>query len=450
MTTLPAILGGTPIRHVPFPQRRTMGSEERAAVLAVMDSDCLSGFIGAHGEGFLGGVQVRAFENAWAEQYGFRHAVSVNSLTSGLIAALGAVGVGPGDEVICSPFTMSASATCALFWGAVPVFADIDPVTFCLEPASVATRISPRTRAIVAVHLFGHPADMDGLLALAKPRGIAVVEDAAQAPGVFYHGQPVGAIGTCGGFSLNYHKHIHTGEGGMLVTHDDTVARRLQLIRNHGENLPDGWPQTDPGTTDAIGTMNRGGESCSFGGNYRLTELQAAIGIAQLKRLDGLLAHRQRIASHVTAQLAGRIGITPPVVAADCTHAWYVYPIRYESAVVGLSRALFVRAVNAELPVPRDFEATALVAGYVRPLYLNRLYQERRAFAHGHFPFDSVPTVNYTPGLCPVAERMYEHELLLCPLVREPLIPADLDDFVQAVDRVLTHVPLIQKRLGDG
>ncbi len=437
MTTLPAILGGTPLRNQSFPPRRTMGAEERAAVLAVLDSDCLSGFIGAAGVGFLGGPQVRAFEAAWAERYGFRHAISVNSWTSGLVAALGAVGVGPGDEVICSPYTMSASATCALFWGAVPVFADIDPVTFCLDPVAVAAKISPRTRAIVAVHLFGHPADMDGLLAVARPRGIAVVEDAAQAPGASYHGQPVGAIGACGGFSLNYHKHIHTGEGGVLVAEDDEVAKRLQLIRNHGENLPGEWP-------------GDGSSYCSFGGNYRLTELQAAIGLAQLQRLDGLLAHRERLAAHLSARLAAHPGIIPPVVAADCTSAWYVYPIRYEAEVVGLSRSLFMRAVNAELPAPRDFEATPLVAGYVRPLYLNRIYQERRAFAHSHFPFDLAPTVRYDQGLCPVAERMYERELLLCPLVREPLTIQDVDDFASAVERVLTHAPLIRERLGDG
>ncbi len=434
MTSLPAILGGVPIRRTPFPPRRTMGTEERAAVLAVLDSDCLSGFIGAAGEGFLGGPQVRAFESAWADQYGFRHAVSVNSWTSGLVAALGAVGVGPGDEVICSPFTMSASATCALFWGAVPVFADIDPVTFCLDPASVAAKCSPRTRAIVVVHLFGHPADMDGILAVARRANIAVVEDAAQAPGARYHGQPVGALGACGGFSLNYHKHIHTGEGGMLVTQDDAIAKRLQLIRNHGENLPDHWP---------IDT-----DTCLFGGNYRLTELQAAIGIAQLQRLEGLLAHRQALATYLSAQLSGYPGIVPPVVAEDCTHSWYVYPIRYDAETVGLSRSLFVQAVNAELPLPHDFEATALVGGYVRPLYLNRVYQERRAFAHGHFPFDRSPLVSYEAGLCPVAERMSERELLLCPIVREPLCTHDLDDLVAAIDRVLTHAPMIQTQVG--
>ena len=433
MNTRPAILGGTPIRQTPFPPRRTMGAAERAAALAVIDSDCLSGFIGAPGEGFLGGPQVRAFESAWASRYGFRHAVSVNSWTSGLVAALGAVGVGPGDEVICSPFTMSASATCALFWGAVPVFADIDPITFCLDPASVAAKISPRTRAIVVVHLFGHPAEMDGLLAIARPRNIAIVEDAAQAPGARYHGRPVGAIGACGGFSLNYHKHIHTGEGGMLVTEDDTIARRLQLIRNHGENLPEDWSREHDGW-------------CAFGGNYRLTELQAAIGIAQLQHLEGLLAHRQSLAEALTQRLAGYPGITPPTVAAHCTSAWYVYPIRYDAEVAGLPRALFVQAVNAELPAPRDFEATALIAGYVRPLYLNRLYQERRAFAHGHFPFDLAPTVRYDPGLCPVAERMHTHELLLSPLVREPLTSYDLEDFVLAIERVLTHAPLIRAR----
>ncbi|CAK0744048.1 DegT/DnrJ/EryC1/StrS family aminotransferase [Gammaproteobacteria bacterium] len=443
MRSLPAILGGVPLRSIPFPPRRTMGSEERDAAIAVIDSDCLSGFIGARGENFLGGPQVRAFEAAWADKYHFRHSISVNSWTSGLVAALGAVGISPGDEVICSPFTMSASATCALFWGAIPVFADIDPVTFCLDPISVAACISPRTRAIVAVHLFGHPADMDSLLAIARPRGIAVVEDAAQAPGVFYHGQPVGAIGDCGGFSLNYHKHIHTGEGGMLVTQDDAVAQRLRLIRNHGENLPEDWPLE---SCSAAGSTALADWS-SFGGNYRLTEVQAAIGVVQLQRLDRLLAHRQALANHLTKRLAGRPGIMPPVVASNCSHAWYVYPIRYAACQVGLSRTLFTRAVNAELPVPQNFEATGLLAGYVRPLYLSRMYQERRAFARGHFPFERAPTVSYAPGLCPVAERMHEHELLLCPLVREPLTPTDLDDFINAVDRVLENATLIQDRL---
>ncbi|MEI6414533.1 MAG: DegT/DnrJ/EryC1/StrS family aminotransferase, partial [Pseudomonadota bacterium] len=158
--SLPAILGGSPVRTQPFPSRRTMGAEERAAVLEVMDSDVLSAFIGGAGPLFLGGPKIRAFEQAWAERYGFRHAVSVNSWTSGLVMAIGAVGIEPGDEVICSPYTMSASATCALFYGGIPVFADIDPDTCCLDPKSVATRITERTRAIVVVHLFGHPADM--------------------------------------------------------------------------------------------------------------------------------------------------------------------------------------------------------------------------------------------------------------------------------------------------
>ena len=433
MTKLPAILGGTRVRHLPFPPRRTMGDAERAAVLAVLDSDCLSGFIGASGAGFFGGPKVREFELSWANQYQFRHAISVNSWTSGLIISLGAVGIGPGDEVICSPFTMSASATCALFWGAIPVFADIDPNTFSLDPKSVAERITPRTRAIVVVHLFGHPAAMDELLAISRHRGIAIIEDAAQSPGAFYHGKPVGALGDCGGFSLNYHKHIHTGEGGIIVTNDDLLAQRCQLIRNHGENVPEYFPGPDFNV---------------FGGNYRLTELQAAIGITQLQRLENLLLQRRQLAEYLTARLASFPGITPPVVAENCTHSWYVYPIRYSATAVGLTRDLFVRAVNAELPASANFEDTALISGYVKPLYFNRIYQERRAFAHSQFPFNLAPQVNYEPGICPVAERMHQEELLLCPLVREPLTTADLDDFTQAIERVLDFAPLIRDRSG--
>src|SRR5690606_15369733 len=199
----------------------------------------LSGFLGAGGAAFNGGEEVKKFERAWADKYGFKHAISVNSWTSGLMVAVGAVGVEPGDEVICSPYTMSASATAALFYGGVPIFADLDPNNYCLDPVSIEARITERTKAIIVVHLFGGSADMDAIMEIARPRGIKVIEDAAQAPGVYYKGRPVGAIGDIGGFSLNYHKHIHAGEGGLLVTNDDELAIRSQLIRNHGENALD-------------------------------------------------------------------------------------------------------------------------------------------------------------------------------------------------------------------
>lgn len=433
MSMRPAILGGEPIRREPFSKRRTMGAAEKAAALAVLDTDCLSGFLGAPGPHFDGGTQVRAFETAWGGMVGTAHSLSFNSLTTGLTAAMGAIGLEPGDEVICPPYTMSASATAALFYGGVPVFADVDPETFCIAPAAVAASITPRTRAVVAVHLFGHPAEMDALLALCEPRGIAVIEDAAQAPGCRYQGRPVGSLGTIGGFSLNYHKHIHTGEGGVMTTHDAAIAHRLSLIRNHGENAV----AADISDADLAGTI---------GSNYRLTEIQAAIGSAQLPRLAGILARRRALAARLTGRLRGLPGIGPAVTKPGCEHGFYVYPIRYDADQTGLPRGRFLRAVAAELPAPTGWETTPLAEGYVKPLYLAPIYQRRIALGRGGFPFNLNTGANYRKGLCPVTERAYERTLLVTPLVREPLTERDVDDFADAIEKVLAHAGEIRAR----
>jgi perosamine synthetase len=436
MRTKPAILGGAKVREKPFERRQTMGEAEKEAAIRVIESDVLSAFIGSDGKFFRGGKEVRKFEDQWAARYGFGHAISVNSWTSGLVAAIGAIGIGPGDEVICSPYTMSASATCALFYGGIPIFADINPDSFCLDPASIEASITPRTKAIVVVHLFGRPANMDAIMLIARRHGLHVIEDAAQAPGVLYKGKPVGGIGDIGGFSLNFHKHIHTGEGGMLVTNNADLARRCELIRNHGENAVDG---TDENLTNAIG------------GNYRLTELQAAIGSEQLKKLDGYISERRKLADHVRDRLQGAPGLRVQSHPEDADHAYYLLPLHYDAKSIGISRNLFVKAVLAELPNPEGFEGTALTEGYVRPLYLSRIYQEKVAIGKNGFPFNINHDVeyNYSKGICPVAERMYENELMLSPIVREPLDLNAMDDLVDAIEKVLENVPDIRDRYAD-
>ncbi|MGZ8221951.1 MAG: DegT/DnrJ/EryC1/StrS family aminotransferase [Methylobacter sp.] len=422
-----AIAGGTPVRTTPFVGRRTMGELEKQAVIEVIDSDQLSAFFGSPGEQWLGGPKVKQFERKWADRYGFKHAISVNSWTTGLITAVGAVGIEPGDEVIVSPYTMSATATAILFYGGIPVFADVDSDTFNITAATIEARITPRTKAIMLVHIFGQVCDMDPIMALARRHNLKVIEDAAQAPGVHYKGRPVGAIGDVGGFSLNYHKHIHTGEGGMLVTNDDQIALRCQMIRNHAENL------TEAQGVDDLSNM--------IGSNYRLTELQAAIGCVQLDRLDGYLQHRKRLAHYLDEQLTGIDGLTAPVLAEGAEHAYYVYPIKYDAEVTGVDRALFVRAVNAELPAPGSAEQVGLAPAYVRPLYLAPLYQKKIALGSKGFPWSMNPTVDYDygKGLCPVVERLHEQEMLMTMLVREPLKEADIDDFVAAIKKVLRH-----------
>lgn len=432
MKDLPAILGGDKVREKPFPRRITMGDEEKKAVQEVMDSDVLSAFFGSPGELFLGGPKIKEFENHWARDFGFKYAISVNSWTSGLMIALGSVGIEPGDEVICSSYTMSASASCCFFYGAIPVFADIDPQNYCIDPKSFEKLITPRTKAIIVVHLFGGPADMDAILAIAKKHGIKVIEDAAQAPGVKYNGKPVGCLGDIGGYSLNYHKHIHTGEGGMLATNDPEIAKIARAIRNHGENTIE--------TESPENFVNY------VGGNFRLTELQAAIGIEQLKKLNKYVATRQSLASRFTEGLNKIDGLNANQNDLD-NNAYYLYPFKYDSKVIGLSRNLFVKSVLAELPDPVDFEDTALAGGYLKPLYLNPIYQKQIAIGKKGFPFNFNEGVkyNYSKGICPVAERLYERELVLSPLIREPLELGDVDDILSAINKVISSADQIKK-----
>ncbi|MBT6230762.1 MAG: DegT/DnrJ/EryC1/StrS family aminotransferase, partial [Candidatus Scalindua sp.] len=234
-----AINGGKPVRVKPWLDNFTTSEEEKQAVLRVMDSGYLSLFEGSHTPdapfSFKGGPEVQALENEWSDYYDVKHSVSVNSATSGLYAAIGALEIGYGDEVIVSPYTMSACAIAPLIYGAIPVFADVELESGSLDPKSISERVTPRTKAILVVHQFGIPADMDAIMAIAKEHGLKVIEDCAQAHGAKYKDRYVGTIGDIGVFSLNVNKTIQTGEGGVCITNDDDLAYRLQLIRNHGE-----------------------------------------------------------------------------------------------------------------------------------------------------------------------------------------------------------------------
>jgi dTDP-4-amino-4,6-dideoxygalactose transaminase len=416
-----ALLGGTKTRTAPFPAYRTIGEEEKRAVMEVMDSGVLSQFLGTWSPDFFGGPRVQKLEKEWAAYFKVKHAVSMNSATSGLYAAVGAAGVGPGDEVIVSPYTMAASATAALVYGAIPVFADIDPEIFCLDPASIRARITPRTKAIIAVDIFGHPAAFDAIMAIAREHNLVVIEDTAQAPGATYHGRYAGTLGHMGVFSLNYHKTIHSGEGGVVVTDDDRFAERLQLIRNHAEVVVRGKGVTD------LNNM--------IGFNYRMTELEAAIASEQLKKLERLVVPRVEAADFLTERLKRIPGLTPPVVRPGVRHGYYVYALRYEAGVGGVHRDRIVEALRAE-GIPCG-------AGYVRPIYLEPAYQQRMGYGPNGFPFrcpQNAARASYERGTCPVCERMHFEQVITMGVCHANITRADLEDVARGFEKVFANL----------
>lgn len=408
-----ALVGGKPAIDGLLPLDSTIGPEEAAAVQRVFERGSLSGFYGSWGDEFLGGVEIKAFEAEWAERFAVPHVVSVNSATSGLYAALGALGISPGDEVVVPPYTMSATAMAPLIYGAIPVFADIDPDTFCLDVAKVRAAITPKTRAIVAVNLFGQAAPVAELMALAQEFGLKVVEDNAQGPLATEHGRYAGTIADIGVFSLNYHKHIHAGEGGMCATRDPELALRLQAIRNHAENIVEPAPITDP--------VNM------IGYNYRMTEMSAAVGRSQLAKIDREVTRRQHLAERLSEGIAGLEGLKAPIVRDGCRHVYYVWSAKVDEAVLGVSRSAFSAALSAE--------GFPHFVGYVRPLYLLPAFQRRIAIGRDGWPF-TLTNRTYQKGLCPVAERMYEHELLCYETCAYRLDDTMIDNLVAAIRKV--------------
>lgn len=418
-----ALFGGRPVVDSPLPAYRSMGVAEMDLVCEVVRSGCLSGFYGSWGDQFFGGPKVRAFEKAWADRFGVRYAVAVNSATSGLFAAMGAIGIGPGDEVIVPPYTMSATAMAPLVYGGVPVFADIDPDTFCLSPRAVREAVTPSTKAILAVNLFGHPAPLTELMAIAREHGIVLVEDNAQGPLAAEGRRLAGTVGHIGVFSLNYHKHIHTGEGGMCVTDDADLALRLQLIRNHGENV-----------VEALGIENL---TNLIGFNYRMTELSAAVGLAQVRNLDRHVSRREETARRLSRGVEGLDGLTPPVSREGCRHVYYLWALRFDSEAVGVTRSLFSKALDAE--------GFPHFVGYVRPLYHLPVFQRRVARSRSGCHALDRSGVDYRDVVCPVAERMYDDELICFENCMFELDGERTDLLVEAIRKVHRHRHMLRE-----
>lgn len=410
----PAILGGSPVRSKPFYQNACIGTEERQLVNAVLDSGLLSGFIAQGGDAFYGGPMVRRLEEDFRKYFTVPYAVAMNSATACLHAALAACGIEPQDEVIVPPYTMCATATSVIMNQAVPVFADIEDRTYGLDPADVKRKITARTRALVIVHLFGHPARLDDLLDIARRYHLCVIEDCAQAIGATYKGYYVGTFGDVGVFSLNQHKTITSGEGGVAITKNSDLATRMQLIRNHAEAVVEALKVED------IGNL--------VGFNYRMTELEAAVAVGQFQKLEAWNQHRIKLADYLTQKLSKYPELELPLPEPECHHVYFVYPVRYRPSENGCHRNQLVQALRAEgIPV---------AAGYVKPLYHLPLYRQKIAYGTRGWPFPK----DYTIEDCPTAERLYNEELLMTPVCRYPHTNDDIEDVVAAFEKIWPHL----------
>ena len=387
-----AIHGGTPVRQTLLPYaRQWLDDDDVAAVVEVLGSDWLTT-----------GPKVAEFERAFAEFVGAREAVAVSNGTAALHAAMYAVGIGPGDEVIVPPMTFASSANCVVFQGGTPVFADVDPDTLLLDPARAEAKITPRTKAIIAVDYTGQACDYDALRAIANRHGLVLVADACHALGGSYKGRAVGSLADLSIFSFHPVKHITTGEGGMITTDDPELARRMRVFRNHGI------------TSDHRQREQQGSwfyEMMDLGYNYRLTDLQCALGTSQLRKLPGWVARRQEIARRYDTAFAKIPAVEPLDVREDVSHAYHLYVIRLDLTQLRATRAEVFAALRAE--------GIGVNVHYI-PVHLHPFYRER--FGTG-------------PELCPVAEAAYER------LITLPLFPAmsdqDVEDVIAAVCKVV-------------
>jgi dTDP-4-amino-4,6-dideoxygalactose transaminase len=391
-----AIDGGRPIRERPFAPWPHFTPDEIDCVSAVLQSGNVNYWTGQEG---------RLFENEYAESIGTKYAIAVANGTVALELALYAIGIGPGDEVVVTPRSFVASASCVVMRGAVPVFADIDGDSQNLSAETIARVLTPRTKAIVLVHLAGWPCDMDSIRALASDHGLKIVEDCAQAHGATYKGRSVGSLGTVNAFSFCQDKILTTGgEGGLVCTDDEQLWHSAWSFKDHGKSYDAVYRRTHPVGFRFLHE--------SFGTNWRLTEMQSALGRVLLRKLPERVARRRQNAATLTSAFSRISSLRVTVPPAEVAHAYYKYYVfvRTEGLKEGWSRDRLMAAINAE--------GIPCFAGY-KEMYLEKAF----------------PTAWKPPQPLPTTMRLGETGLAF--LVHSTLSDADVFDTCRAVEKVM-------------
>jgi dTDP-4-amino-4,6-dideoxygalactose transaminase len=403
-TTTLAIHGGPKAKPTPYAKAERFGEEEKRQLIEALDQQTLF---------FAHGKKTKEFRERFAARYGVKHCVTCTSGTAALHMAVAACGIKPGDEVITASLTDMGTCSAILLCGAIPVFADLDPYNYTMDPASVEARIGPKTKAIIAVHVTGSPCDMNALKAIADKHDLWLIEDCAQSYLTEYNRRLCGTLGDIGCFSLNDFKHISAGDAGMIITNNDKLAL-------HAELFSDKCYDRRPGAER---------NPLFMAPNYRMCELQAAVALAQLDKLDSIIARRRHYGDRLHAGLSGLPGIYSQAFVDGARPSYWFYMLRMDPKVLG-PRTEFVKALSEEGVNGTD----GLV---IRVCYLWDVFTKKQGFGGTDFPFSLAPHIEYKPGLCPHAEAIVDTNI--CFSVNEFFTDSDLQQTLDGIRKVVAH-----------
>lgn len=391
--------------------------KEIQVVSKILRTGVLSGFRASQDKHFYGGKYVREFEKQWSKFIGSKYSIAINSWTSGLNIALGALDISPGDEIIVPPWTMSATVMAILQWNAIPIFVDINYRTFCIDEKKIENKITKKTKAIICVDIFGLSSNMTPILKLAKKYNLKTISDSAQSPMASYKSKFAGTIADIGGFSFNCHKHIQCGEGGILVTNNKILARKMQLLRNHAE--------VTLNKKDNLQNM--------IGGNYRMGEIEAGIMIEQLKKLKTIIDKIRKDSEYLISNLKKINGIIVPFIPKKQTHSFYVLPLIIDRKIISLDKNEIYKLLNKN-------NVPGLMNKY-QNIHLLPIFKNKIAYGNKSFPWLlNNREYKYYKGICPNAEKLNDNDFIGIEMCKYDFSKQNLNQIIYSFKKVFNKL----------